>query len=98
FLAIDIESLAIADANPAAAALLRLPRETLVGGEMVKFLAPDARDAWVAALEPLLESAAPRRFCATLVDARGDQVAVEIHATRLETRERVLALVVARPV
>ena len=98
FLAIDLESLAIADANPAAVALLRLPRETLVGGEMVKFLAPDARDAWVAALEPLLESAAPRRFCATLVDARGDQVAVEIHATRLETRERVLALVVARPV
>jgi PAS domain-containing protein len=98
FLAVDLESLAIADANPAAAALLRLPRETLVGGEMVKFLAPDARDAWVAALEPLLESAAPRRFCATLVDARGDQVAVEIHATRLETRERVLALVVARPV
>ena len=98
FLAVDLDSLAIADANPAAVALLRLPRETLVGGEMVKFLAPDARDAWVAALEPLLESATPRRFCATLVDARGDQVAVEIHATRLETRERVLALVVARPV
>ena len=98
FLAIDIESLTIADANPAAAALLRLSRETLIGGDVTKFLAPDAREAWGAALEPLLESAAPRRFHATLIDARGDAVTVEIHATRFETRERVLALVVARPV
>jgi PAS domain-containing protein len=98
FLAVDIESLAIADANPAAAALLRVDREVLVGGEVTRFLALDARGAWVAALEPLLESAAPRRFVATLLDARGDVVTVEVHATRLETRERVLALVVARPV
>jgi PAS domain-containing protein len=98
FLAVDLESLAIADANPAAAALLRVDREVLVGGEVTKFLTADGRGAWAAALEPLLESAAPRRFRATLVDARGDVVAVEIHATRLETRERVLALVVARPV
>lgn len=97
FLAIDLESLAIVDANPAAAALLRVDREALVGGEVTKFLAADAREAWLAALEPLLESAAPRRFRATLVDARGDAVDVEIHATRLATRERVLALVVARP-
>jgi PAS domain-containing protein len=98
FLAVDLESLVIADANPAAGALLRVPRETLLGGEVTKFLAPDARDAWVAALEPLLESTTAQRFRATLVDARGDAVTVDVHATRLETRERVLALVVARPV
>ncbi len=98
FLAVDVESLAVADANPAAAALLRIDREVLVGGEVTKFLAADARDAWIAALEPLLESATPRRFRATLLDARGDAVKVEIQATRLETRERVLALVIARPI
>ena len=97
FLAVDLESLAIADANPAAAALLRVERAALVGGEMAKFLASDAREAWIASLEPLLESAAPRRFRATLLDARGDAVSVDVHATRLATRERVLALVVARP-
>jgi hypothetical protein len=72
-------------------------RAALVGGEVTKFLAADAREAWLAALEPLLESAAPRRFRATFIDARGDAVAVEIQATRFATSERVLALVVARP-
>ena len=98
FLAIDLDGLVVADANPAAAALLRVDRTELVGGDVAKFLAADGRDAWVAALEPLLESATPRRFEATLVDARGDGVRVEVHATRLQSRDRVLALVVARPV
>lgn len=98
FLAIDLEGLAIADANPSAAALLRTPRETLIADTLARFLAESDRDAWVAALEPLLESATPRRFEATLVDARGDGVRVEVHATRLQSRDRVLALVVARPV
>ncbi len=98
FLAIDVESFVVADANPAAAALLKCKREKLVGGDAVVFLAPDARDAWLAALEALLESATPQRFRATLLDARGDATEVEVHATRFETRERVLALVVARPV
>lgn len=98
FLAIDIESVAIADANPAAAALLRTPREALIGDTLARFLAAGDRDDWRAAIEPLLESATPRRFHATLVDARGDAVEVEAHATRLQARDRVLALVVARPV
>jgi len=98
FLAVDVDSLAIADANPAAAALLRVERDALVGGDVSTYLRGDAREAWRSALEPLAESAAPRRFRATLFDARGDAVAVDIHATRLATRERVLALVVARPV
>jgi PAS domain-containing protein len=97
FLAVDLESLAIADANPAAAALLRVDREALLGGELAKFLSADGREAWLAALEPLLESATPCRFRAAFVDARGDAIAVEVHATRFATRERVLALVVARP-
>ena len=98
FLAVDIDSLAIADANPAAAALLRVERDALVGGDVSTFLDDDARNAWRSALEPLAESAAPRRFRATLIDARGDAVVVDVHATRIATRDRVLALVVARPV
>ena len=98
FLAVDVDSLAIADANPAAAALLRVERDALVGGDVSTYLRGAAREAWRSALEPLAESAAPRRFRATLVDARGDAVAVDVHATRLTTRDRVLALVVARPV
>jgi PAS domain-containing protein len=98
FLAVDVDSFAIADANPAAAALLRVERDALVGGDVATYLDADARDAWRDALEPLAESASPRRFRATLIDARGDSVAVDVHATRLATRDRVLALVVARPV
>jgi PAS domain-containing protein len=98
FLAIDVDSLAIADANPAAAALLRVERDALVGGDVSRFLSVDALEAWRSALEPLAESASPRRFRATLIDARGDRVAVDVHATRLTARDRVLALVVARPV
>jgi PAS domain-containing protein len=98
FLALDVDTLAIADANPAAAALLRVNRDSLIGGDVMRFLSSDARDAWRCALEPLAESAAPRRFRSTLIDARGDSIAVDVHATRVASRERVLALVVARPV
>jgi PAS domain-containing protein len=98
FLAVDVDNLAIADANPAAAALLRVERDALVGGDVSTFLSEDAREAWLGALEPLAESAAPRRFRTTLIDARGDTVAVDVHATRVASRDRVLALVVARPI
>lgn len=98
FLALDVDTLAIADANPAAAALLRVNRDALIGGDVMRFLSSDARDAWRSALEPLAESAAPRRFRSTLVDARGDRIAVDVHATRVASRDRVLALVVARPI
>lgn len=96
FVAVDVDAGTIADLNPAAATLLRVTREELLGRPLIDFCAPAARALWSAELESLLESAAPRRFLTAVVDARGAVHAVEIHATRLATRDRVLALLVAR--
>ena len=98
FLAIDLDDGRIVDANPAAAALLRTPRESLIGVAALPFVQPPDRAAWTDELAELVESDEPRRFRAVLVDALARPVAVEAHATRhLAGRgERVLALVVAR--
>jgi PAS domain-containing protein len=96
FLAVDVDAGTIADSNPAAATLLRVAREDLNGRAIAEFCSPAARAMWSAELESLLESAAPRRFRTALVDARGGSHAVEILATRHATRDRVLALLVAR--
>ena len=96
FVAIDVDAGTIADANPAAATLLRVGREELIGRPIADFCSPAARSMWSAELESLLESATPRRFRTALVDALGTSHAVEILATRLATRDRVLALLVAR--
>jgi PAS domain-containing protein len=96
FLAVDVDDGSIADANPAAATLLRVAREELLGVPAASHVAPDAQARWSAELEALAESAVPRRFASQFVDARGDAVAAEIHATRFASRDRVLALLVAR--
>jgi PAS domain S-box-containing protein len=96
FLAIDLDDGAIADANPAAASLLGAAREDLLGAAALSRVAPGSRARWAAELEALVESAAPRRFEAELLDAHGAAIAVDVHATRVATRDRVLAVVVAR--
>jgi PAS domain-containing protein len=97
FLAVDLEDGRLVDANPAAAALLRTPREALLGAEARGFVHADTRRRWCEELEELVESEEPRRFPAILVDALGRPRAVEALATRHpQARERVLALVVAR--
>lgn len=98
FLAIDLDDGRIVDANPAAAALLRTPREALVGVPALPFVQRTDRSAWTDELAELVESDAPRRFRAVLVDALARPVSVEAHATRhvAGRGERILALVVAR--
>jgi PAS domain S-box-containing protein len=96
FLAIDAGAGTVADANPAAATLLRVAREDLLGRTAADFVAPASLDTWSEAIEALVESAAPHRFDAALVDAHGRSVAVDVRATRHATRGKVLALVVAR--
>lgn len=97
FLAVELEDGLVVDANPAAAALLRTPREALVGAAALGFVQGDDRAAWSDELAELVESDEPRRFRTVLVDALARPVAVEAHATRhLAGRERVLALVVSR--
>lgn len=96
FLAIDLDDGSIADANPAATTLLRVGRDELLGKPATALVAPDAQGRWSTELEALAESATPRRFATRFVDAGGETVAVEIHATRVATRGRAMAVLVAR--
>jgi PAS domain S-box-containing protein len=97
FLAIDAETGAIADANPAAGALLGTTRDHLLGGDAMAYVPAEARDAWWAQLDAVSEGTEPRRFRGNLLDAGGRTLAVDATVTRFATRARTLALVVARP-
>jgi len=96
FLAVDVDDGRIADANPAAATLLGVTREALLGAAVEPHVAPEARSAFATEVEALAESAVPRRFATRFVDARGASIAAEVHASRIATGERVLAILVAR--
>jgi len=98
FLAVDLEDGRIVDANPAAAAVLRTPRDALVGVIALPFVHPPDRPTWTDELAELAESDEPRRFRMIFVDALARPVGVEAHVTRLLVGrgERILALVVAR--
>jgi PAS domain S-box-containing protein len=96
FLAIDVESGAIADANPAAGALLGTTRDRLLGADAMSFVPDDARDAWWTQLDAVSEGADSRRFRTTLKDSGGRPLPVDATLTRFATRARTLALVLAR--
>ena len=98
FLAIDTETGRIADANPAAGALLGTTRDQLLGASALDYVPEPARELWWSQLDALAEGGEPRRFSAPLVDGAGRSVGVEASATRFATKQRTLALVVARPV
>ena len=98
FLAIDADSGRLVDANPAAGALLGVARDALLGVEVSAFIETSAQADWSTALEAMTEGAELRRFPLRLRDASGATIAVDCTATRFATRERTLALVLARPV
>ena len=97
FLAIDVETGRIADANPAAGALLGVARDELVGGSALELVPEPARDAWWTQLEALSEGDEGGRFETRLLDRSGRTVGVEARVTRFATRTKTLALVLARP-
>jgi PAS domain S-box-containing protein len=97
FLAIDTETGRIADANPAAGALLGTSRDQLLGASALDYVPEPAREEWWSHLDAIAEGGEPRRFAAPLLDSGGRAVPVEACATRFATRQRTLALVVARP-
>lgn len=97
FLAVDVDTGRIADANPAAGALLGTTRDALLGTEINKFLSEPTRNAWWTQLDAVAEGAEPRHFVSDLVDCAGEVMGVDVSVTRLATRKHTLALLVARP-
>ena len=97
FLAVDADTGRIVDANPAAGALLGVARDALLGVEAMSFAPQRSHGVWWTHLDAVTEGAEPQRFTANLRDAAGDTLPVECTITRFSTRDRILALILARP-
>jgi PAS domain S-box-containing protein len=96
FLAIDTDDARIADANPAAGALLGIERDALIDVDGMSFVPEAERELWRTQLDSIAEGDEPRQFRAHLMDRRGEAIAIEANATGFTTRSRSLALIVAR--
>jgi PAS domain-containing protein len=94
FLAIDAHTGRLVDANPAAGSLLGVARDALLGVDASAFV--ESTGPWRTALDAVSEGAEPQRFPLTLRDAAGAPIAVDCTVTRFATRERTLALILAR--
>jgi PAS domain-containing protein len=97
FLALEADSARIVDANPAAGALLGVARDALLGVDAMSFVPAGSEGIWWTQLDAMSEGSEPRRFEAQLADASGSPIDVECSATRFATRDRTLALILARP-
>jgi PAS domain S-box-containing protein len=97
FLAVDADSGRIVDANPAAGALLGVARDALLDVEAMSFVPLTAQGVWWTHLDAVTEGSEPQRFSANLQDVSGMMIPVECTITRFATRNRTLALVLARP-
>jgi PAS domain S-box-containing protein len=97
FLAIDPDTGRIVDANPAAGALLGLQRDALLDRNVAAFLAAPDAEEWAAQIDAVTEGGEPARFRASLKDGDGLRIPLDVQVTRHATRQRTLALVVARP-
>jgi len=97
FLAIDVDDGRIADANPAAGALLGVDRDALLGIDLFSFVPDAARADWWTRLDGIAEGTECHRFPTALADVNGASMPLEASATRFATRGRTLALVLLRP-
>lgn len=97
FLAVGAADGIIADANPAAGALLRLERDALLGLDFFSVVPESQRDRWWAHLDGTAEGAESRYLTARLRDISGQEIPVEGTITTFATRSRTLALFVLRP-
>lgn len=97
YLAIDVDTRTIVDANPAAGALLGAERDTLLGADADGYLPDASRDGFWTQLDALCESDDTRRFPAWLRNRGGSLVSVEVSLTRYARRTRTLALALLRP-
>jgi len=98
FLAIDTDDGLIADANPAAGALLGIARDALLGVRAMAFVPAERQENWWTELDAVTEGVESRRFKSALQDRSGTSIPVDCTVTRFATRGRTLALVLLRPV
>ncbi len=96
FLALDTDNGAIVDANPAAGALLGVPRDALLGVPAMGFVPRANHESWWTELDSMTEGAESRRFDSYLEDHAGLAIPVDCTMTRFATRGRTLALVLIR--
>ena len=80
-----------------AGALLGVARDALLGVDALSFVPTDAHTTWWTHLDAMTEGSEPRRFSGRLADVSGSPVDVDCSVTRFATRDRTLALIVARP-
>jgi PAS domain-containing protein len=97
FLALDADSGHIFDADPASGSLLGVARDALLGVDAMAFVPSSRQASWWTELDAMTEGCEPRRFESLLQDKLGREIPVSCSVTRLATRERTLALVLARP-
>lgn len=97
FLAVDVDTRRVVDANPAAGALLGIPRDALLHREAAGLLPESARDDWWTELDAVAEGGDARRFRSALRDAQGRELPVEASITRHTSKGAVLALLLLRP-
>jgi PAS domain-containing protein len=96
FLAIDVDTGRIVDANPAAGALLGVNRDALLEVDFVSFVPTSAQAEWWTELDGLCEGNDIRNFSAVISDTNGGILQVEVSMTRFATRNRTLALALMR--
>ncbi len=96
FLALDADTSVIADANPAAGALLGVDRDALLGVEAMAFVPTSEHESWWTELDAMTEGTESRRFDSYLQDRSGLSIPVDCTMTRFATRGRALALVLIR--
>lgn len=97
YFAIDTDSGEILDANPAAGSSLGVARDALIGLEFNAFVPPEAQGPWWTAVDSIAEGQEHSVFLAQMVDREGQRLSLEASATRFLSKQRVVALIVARP-
>lgn len=97
FLAVDVSTGRIVDANPAAGALLGVQRDALLEIDAISFVPKSAHGSWEDALEGVAESESEQELQSLMKDIHGETIPVDTRITGFSTRRRTLALVIARP-
>ena len=98
FFAVDAAEGTIADANPAAGALLRIERDALLGLDFFSFTPESQKELWWGQLDASAEGNEASSFRASLRDVSGKEIAMEGTCTAFSTRSRTLALLLLRPI